>query len=166
MALGIASLPPFTSAPPSTTASSNYMQLMARIHKLEAQNQALATQNEAIMREVAIMRHDAESTRRRLVLAEGQIDKRLAAQNPGDMRSIESVRLLTRRELDAVHRLLVTGECNKVIAAFMETSLQVLKNHFRYAYVKLGVHSRAELLALASRRPEFYAAVDAAMGDV
>jgi len=57
---------------------------------------------------------------------------------------------LTPRE-DECLRLLTLGQCNKEIAAAMSISPRTVKFHMTNLFIKFGVTSRLELLALISK---------------
>jgi DNA-binding NarL/FixJ family response regulator len=62
--------------------------------------------------------------------------------------------LLTSREVN-IATLVFDGRTNRQIAAVIGTSEQVVKNHLRSVFDKLGVWSRLELAIYIANHPEF-----------
>jgi DNA-binding NarL/FixJ family response regulator len=58
------------------------------------------------------------------------------------------VRLLTPSQLEVVQAKMSRGECNKELAARLNTTEQAIKNRLRKAYQSLGVHSDIEMTVL------------------
>jgi LuxR family transcriptional regulator, maltose regulon positive regulatory protein len=80
------------------------------------------------------------------------------AEPPPDPRLPAGAEPLTEREL-AVYRLLLGGAPNKALARELDVSVNTIKTHVRTIYAKMGVSSRAQLLARA-RDAERGAAAD------
>lgn len=68
----------------------------------------------------------------------------------GRRRNRRDANELTPRE-QAIARLAATGASDKDIATHLTVSVRTVRTHLEHVYVKLGVHSRRELMAMGER---------------
>ena len=88
---------------------------------------------------------DVTATKELLTLVQG----RLAAAGPGGERP-DAANALTRRELDVL-RLMMQGLNTAGAAEKLRVSPATVRNHVQNIFGKLGVHSRLEAVAYASK---------------
>jgi PAS domain S-box-containing protein len=78
------------------------------------------------------------------------LPNRAAEPRPGVALAASVPRLLTPRETEVV-RLLIAGATSRTIAVRLNVSTATVRNHVQHILVKLGAHSRLEVVAYALR---------------
>jgi DNA-binding NarL/FixJ family response regulator len=106
-------------------------------------NVSILTARDGTGRVTVHLFRDVTATRELLTLVH---DKLAAAAGKGS----EQAALLTRRELEVV-RLLAAGQGTKAMADALHVSPATVRNHVQNISAKLGVHSRLEAVAWATR---------------